>query len=156
MRWPGIRDGNRRQGFFKGKGTGHDATSRHTGSRRARQRGHSGTTQGARQHPQRPRRTMTISVHGGRHKIRTDKTRPDDRAWSLASLKDRRAECCIPGRFDRSERPLRPPERRTPQGTPLQRGFRWRRRAEHPTRHPTAFVADFDGLANVPVIPGHP
>jgi hypothetical protein len=85
MRWPGIRDGIRRQEFFKGEGTTN--TTRHhatPGRVEARQRGHSGTTQGGnRQHPQRPRRTMTISVHGGRHKIRTDKTRPDDKAGAL-------------------------------------------------------------------------
>ena len=40
MRWPGIRDGNRRQGFCMGKGTGHDATSRH---RRAPGRDATGT-----------------------------------------------------------------------------------------------------------------
>ena len=79
MRWPGIRDGNRRQGFFKGKGTGHDATSRHTGSRRgATQRGRSRNwrmTQGINRNlVQRTGQTTTIRIQEGRR----DHTRLDD------------------------------------------------------------------------------
>ena len=104
MRWLGIRDGNRRQGFFKGKGTGHDATSRHTGSRRgAAQRGRSRnwrTTQGINRNlVQRTGQTTTIRIQEGRR----DHTRLDDTPVQHRCVveKPARGRLRSPRRFDR-------------------------------------------------------
>ena len=91
-------------------------------------------------------------IFGGRQ----DRRRPRDGARDGASCKDRLLGCSHPQPINGPWRPQGPLEGRSPQGTPLQRGIRSPRRAKHPTRQHQAFVADFDGFANVPVIPGHP
>jgi len=143
----------------KGHGTRRDITppararARRNGNARAREERHRGSTGISSSVPAgRPRSASTQDATITQNKTRQDNTP----ALGRASQRIHPRETAILRRFERWWRSCRPHEARFPQETPLQREGRWRRRAEHPTRHPTAFVADFDGLANVPVVPGLP
>ena len=125
MRWPGIRDGNRRQGFFKGKGTGHDATSRHRGAPGC---GATGTCAKGENHTgdqpeSRPAyRPDAHDPHPGRTP-RSHKTRRHARCSTAHRRGTRTGEASIPRRFNRVWRSCRPHEERTQRGRPSKEVF---------------------------------
>ena len=124
MQWPGIRDGNRRQGVLQGKGhrTRRDITPpgragvRRNGDVRERGERHRGST------------GISSSVHAGRRSASTQ----DAAITQDTTIRRRRAaprrgtrtgEASIPRRFNRVWRSCRPHEERTQRGRPSKEAF---------------------------------